>query len=165
MTLNDHWGYNKYDDHWKSPETVIRNLADIVGKGGNYLLNVGPTAEGTIPEGSVRTLRAVGKWMAVNGDSIYGTTASPFAKTPWGRCTAKPNRLYLHVFHWPSDGKLVVPGLRNNVSKAYLLAAKGQPCQVTRSDAQVTVAVPENAADPIDTVVVLEIEGEPDVAP
>ena len=166
MTLNDHWGYNKYDDHWKSPETIIRNLADIVGKGGNYLLNVGPTAEGTIPEGSVRTLREVGKWMSVNGESIYGTTAGPFAKMPWGRCTAKPGKLYLHVFNWPSDGRLVVPGLRNKVARAYWLAAKDQLLfRVTQGTEQVTVAVPPKALDPIDTVIVLEIEGKPDVAP
>ena len=164
MTLNNHWGYNKYDDHWKSPETVIRNLADIVGKGGNYLLNVGPTAEGTIPEGSVRTLREVGKWMSVNGESIYGTTAGPFAKTPWGRCTAKPGKLYLHVFDWPTDGRLLVPGLRSKVTGAYLLAAKNQPCQVTQGDEQVTAAVPRKMPDAINTVVVLEIEGKPDAA-
>jgi alpha-L-fucosidase len=160
MTLNDHWGYNKYDDHWKSPETVIRNLADIAGKGGNYLLNVGPTAEGTIPEGSVRTLREVGKWMSVNGESIYGTTASPLAQTPWGRCTAKPDKLYLHVFNWPSDGRLLMPGLRSKVAKAYLLAAKDQPCQVTQADEQVTVSVPQKAPDAIDSVVVLETESK-----
>ena len=165
MTLNDHWGYNKYDNHWKSPETVIRNLADIAGKGGNYLLNVGPTAEGTIPDGSVQTLREVGKWMSVNGESIYGTMASPFRKTPWGRCTAKPGKLYLHVFDWPAGGRLLVPGLRNQVTKAYLLTAKEQPCQVTQADEQVTVAVPAQRPDPIDTIVVLEIEGAPNVAP
>jgi alpha-L-fucosidase len=165
MTLNDHWGYNQFDNHWKSPETVIRNLADIAGKGGNYLLNVGPTAEGTIPEGSVRTLREVGKWMKVNGASIYGTTASPFRATPWGRCTARSGKLYLHVFNWPTDGRLVVPGLRNKVSKAYLLAAPEQACRVTPGEEQVTVAVPRQMPDALDTVVVLEIEGAVDTAP
>lgn len=159
MTLNGHWGYNKNDQKWKSPETVIRNLADIAGKGGNYLLNVGPTAEGTIPEGSVRTLREVGKWMKVNGDSIYGTTASPLAQTPWGRCTAKSGKLYLHVFDWPTDGKLVVPGLKNRVVKAYLLAAGDKACAVTPGDENVTVTVPQEMPDKIDTVVVLEIQG------
>ncbi|OHB67946.1 MAG: hypothetical protein A2Y76_01110 [Planctomycetes bacterium RBG_13_60_9] len=165
MTLNRHWGYNKNDQDWKSPETIIRNLADIAGKGGNYLLNVGPTAEGTIPEGSVRTLREVGKWMKVNGESIYGTTASPFAKTPWGRCTAKPGKLYLHVFDWPADGRLSVPGLRNKVARAYLLADSDHPCTATQSDAQVTIAMPQEAPDKIDTVVVLQIEGAPQVRP
>jgi alpha-L-fucosidase len=161
MTLNRHWGYNKNDTDWKSPETVIRNLADIAGKGGNYLLNVGPTAEGTIPEGSVRTLREVGKWMKVNGDSIYGTTASPFAKTPWGRCTAKRGKLYLHVFDWPSDGKLLVPGQQSKVTKAYLLAARDKSCTVVQGSEQVTVAVPQEMPDKIDTVVVLEVERSP----
>jgi alpha-L-fucosidase len=161
MTLNRHWGYNKNDDDWKSPETIIRNLADIAGKGGNYLLNVGPTAEGTIPEGSVRTLREVGGWMSVNGESIYGTRASPLASTPWGCCTAKAGRLYLHVFDWPGDGRLVVSGVRNKVAKAYLLTAKEQPCNVTQGDEQLVVTVPQKMPDPIDTVVVLETEDRP----
>jgi alpha-L-fucosidase len=165
MTLNDHWGYNQYDNNWKSPETVIRNLADIAGKGGNYLLNVGPTAEGTIPEGSVHTLREVGQWMKVNGASIYGTTAGPFRRTPWGRCTTKGRTLYLHVFDWPTDGRLFVPGLRNKVARAYLLTAPDRSCPVTSGDAQVTVAVPRPAPDPMDTVVALEIEGEANIAP
>jgi alpha-L-fucosidase len=165
MTLNGHWGYNKNDQSWKSPETIIRNLADIVGKGGNYLLNVGPTAEGTIPDGSIHTLREVGKWMKVNGDSIYGTTASPFAKTPWGRCTAKSGKLYLHVFDWPTDGKLAVPGLKNKVNQANLLAARDKSCVVTAGNEQVTVAVPPEMPDKIDTVVVLEIQGDPQVSP
>jgi alpha-L-fucosidase len=164
MTLNRHWGYNKYDQDWKSPETIVRNLADIAGKGGNYLLNVGPTSEGTIPEGSVRTLREVGKWMKVNGDSIYGTTASPFTNTPWGRCTAKSGKLYLHVFNWPADGKLAVPGLKNTVTKAYLLAARDKTCAVTAANEQVTIAVPPEMPDKIDTVVVLEIQGDPQVS-
>ena len=79
MTLNDTWGFKSYDENWKSTETLVRNLIDIASKGGNYLLNVGPTAQGEIPAASVERLAGMGKWMAVNGESIYGTTASPFS--------------------------------------------------------------------------------------
>ena len=81
MTMNNTWGYKSFDHNWKSAETLIRNLVDIASKGGNYLLNVGPTSEGLIPEPSVERLKAIGKWMDVNGESIYGTTASPFKRT------------------------------------------------------------------------------------
>ena len=79
MTMNDTWGFKSYDNNWKSTETLIRNLVDIASKGGNYLLNVGPTSEGLIPQPSVERLRGVGAWMKVNGEAIYGTTASPFS--------------------------------------------------------------------------------------
>ena len=143
MTMNDTWGYRTDDKNWKSTEVLIRQLIDSASKGGNYLLNVGPTAEGEIPPASVERLEAMGKWMAVNGESIYGTTASPFAKLDWGRCTQKPGKLYLHVFNWPK-GNLVVPGLKNKVEKAYLLSDQEQkPLPVSQNDDGVTVKLPE----------------------
>jgi alpha-L-fucosidase len=165
MTMNDTWGYKSYDHNWKSPETLIRNLADIASKGGNYLLNVGPTAEGEIPPASVERLAAVGRWMDLNGAAIYGTTASPFKKLPWGRCTQKPGRLYLHVFAWPA-GELVVPGLKNRVTGAYLLADKEKTVlPVSARENGLSVKLSTEAPDRIDSVVVLEIEGKPDVEP
>ncbi|QDU88876.1 Alpha-L-fucosidase [Pirellulimonas nuda] len=72
MTMNNHWGYNKADDEWKSSDELLRKLIDIVSKGGNFLLNVGPTGEGVIPEPSVERLRDMGQWLSVNGEAIYG---------------------------------------------------------------------------------------------
>lgn len=160
MTMNKTWGYKSYDDNWKSTEMLLRNLVDIASKGGNYLLNVGPTSLGEIPQPSIERLKEIGKWMKVNGDSIYATTASPFAKLTWGRCTKKiedgKTTLYLHVFEWPTDGKLLVPGLRNKIEKAYLLENK-KSLETKATDQGVIVSVPESPLDKIDTVLVLEI--------
>ena len=164
MTMNDTWGFKKNDHNWKSPETLIRQLVDASSKGGNYLLNVGPTPDGLIPSPSVERLEAMGKWMKVNSESIYGSSASVFPKLAWGRCTVKPGRLYLHVFDWPADGKLEVPGLKNKVKKAYLLADKKARLQVTPGEDSQIVSLPATAPDPIASVVVLEIEGQPEVA-
>jgi alpha-L-fucosidase len=166
MTLNDTWGFKSDDHGWKSTETLIRNLIDIASKGGNYLLNVGPTSEGVIPQPSVEHLAEVGQWMKVNGEAIYGTSASPFKKLPWGRCTQKAGKLYLHVFDWPKDGVLVVPGLKNGVIKARLLAdAKQTPLPVSVVDAGVAIKVPTEAPDKIASVVVVDIQGGAEVAP
>lgn len=160
MTTNGHWGFDKNDHDWKTPKTIVHNLVDIVSKGGNYLLNVGPTAEGVIPAEATSLLRGVGRWMKVNGESIYGTQASPIVALPWGRCTAKPGRLYLHVFDWPVDGQFVVPGIKTTIRQAYLLGdAKRTPLNVKRIGPQdIAVQLPAKPLDPIDTVVAVEYE-------
>jgi alpha-L-fucosidase len=160
MTMNDTWGYKHYDDNWKSKQDLLRKLADIASKGGNFLLNVGPTAEGLIPQPSVERLAAMGEWMQVNGESIYGTTASPIGKVRWGRCTAKPGRLYLHVFDWPADGRLEVPEITDDVNKAYLLARKRNILRVTHENGNVIIDVPDRAPDPVNTVIVLEMKSK-----
>ena len=159
-TINDTWGYKTSDHNWKSPETLIRNLIDIASKGGNYLLNVGPTAEGMIPQPSVERLAAVGRWMDVNGSAIYGTTSSPLKGLSWGRCTEKPGKLYLHVFDWP-NGNLSVPGLKGRVTKAYLLADASQSVMPVVATANgVSIKLPAEAPDKFASVVVLEMEEE-----
>lgn len=126
MTINNNWGYNAADKNFKSSEDLIKKLCDIASKGGNFLLNVGPTGEGEIPPESVKLLQEMGQWMRVNGDSIYGTIRSPLLTTPsWGRVTMKPSAtgatLYLHVFSSPADGKLALQGLLNKPGRAWLL--------------------------------------------
>jgi alpha-L-fucosidase len=160
MTKNDTWGYKSYDNNWKPAETLVRNLIDIASKGGNYLLNVGPTSEGLIPQPSVERLKAVGAWLRVHGESIYGTSAGPFKRgLPWGRATQKPGRIYLHVFDWPKDGRLVVP-LANKSGKAALLAAARRMLPVIPGENGLTIAVPAEPPDRIASVIVLEL-GEP----
>jgi len=158
MTMNDTWGYKSYDENWKSSEDLIRKLADIASKGGNFLLNVGPTPEGLIPSASVQRLKAMGQWMAVNAESIYETSASPIGRPAWGRCTAKGSKLYLHVFEWPADGKLEAALAQADVRKAYLLADKKRTkLPVTCGADTVTVSLPKDAPDSIDSVIVLEL--------
>lgn len=162
MTLNGHWGYKKDDEKWKPTEMLVRNLIDIASKGGNFLLNVGPTGEGIIPAPSVTRLAEVGAWMHVNGEAIYGTTAGPFSKLDWGRCTKKvtpaSTTLYLHVFDWPKDGKLVVPTLRSQVESVRLLA-DGSKLTSAPSDQGLVITVPKNAPDEISSTIVVKTAG------
>jgi alpha-L-fucosidase len=156
MTLNDTWGFKSYDENWKSTETLVRNLIDIASKGGNYLLNVGPTPQGEIPAASVERLAGMGKWMAVNGESIYGTSASPFsAQLPFGRATKKGNRLYVQVFDWPANGTLTLPSWGGTPKKAWLVATKSDVPVKTSADG-VTLTLPETAPDQIATVIAIE---------
>lgn len=162
MTMNDTWGYKSYDNNWKPTETLVRNLIDIASKGGNYLLNVGPTSEGLIPQPSVERLKEVGQWMRLNGEAIYATTPSPFKKLTWGRATQKTGKLYLHVFDWPEDGKLNVP-ISSPVTAAYLLADRSKRLPVTTGKEGKIVTVPRASPSPYAGVVVLELPGKPEV--
>ena len=164
MTMNTTWGYSDHDQAWKSDELLIRNLIDIASKGGNYLLNIGPKGDGSVPQESVRAMAAIGRWMKANGESIHGTQASPFEKLAWGRCTQKKladgkTRLYLHVFDWPVDGRLVVP-MGGGVSKAMLLA-DGKTLEAKADGGQVVIGVPKAAPDATAAVVVLDLNGTP----
>jgi alpha-L-fucosidase len=168
MTMNDHWGFNKNDHHWKSAEELLQMLADIASKGGNYLLNIGPTSEGVFPPESIERLRAIGEWMKINSEAIYGTNASPFKQLTWGRCTRKEingnTRLYLHVFNWPADGKLVLPGIYNEAKLGYLLADPGKkPLPVKRQEDALVVEVPAKAPTLYNSVLVLDLVGKADV--
>jgi alpha-L-fucosidase len=172
MTMNDHWGYNKYDQNFKSAQTLVRNLIDCASKGGNYLLNVGPTSTGIIPAPELERLKEMGEWMDVNGKAIYDTAASPFSqRLPWGRCTMRVTgdrtTLYLHVFDWPADGQLFVPGLKSEIGKAYLLKSNflgwHKRLKTENSADGVTVSVPKTAPNTISSTVVLQIKGTPEI--
>lgn len=165
MNFNS-WGYNHYETEFHSTTQLIRQLIEIVSKGGNLLLNVGPTPEGTIQPEFVARLKGIGKWLKVNGEAIYGTTASVFKQLPFfGGCTVKGNRLYLHVMGWPTDQKLRLPGLKTEVEQAYLLVEPGKKLVVERTDTDVIISLPERAPDLDATVVALDLKGAPEVEP
>lgn len=157
MTMNTTWGFSEHDHAWKSDEKLIRNLVDIVSKGGNYLLNVGPKADGTIPEESVRSMAAIGRWMEVNSESIYGTQASPFETPDWGRYTSKGRMLYAHVFDWPEDGRLKIGTDRSEVARVYMLGdSEGRDLPVEVADEGSVVVLPKAAPDAIVSVLAIE---------
>lgn len=165
QTLNGTWGYSKFDHAWKTSATVVRRLVEIASKGGNYLLDLGPDPEGVFPQPAVDVLRQVGRWMDHNSESIYGTSASPFGRLPWGVCTVKGTRLYLHVFDWPKDGRLHIPGLKNTPETAYLLSARDRKLAWQRHGAEVTIQLSRLPPDDVDSVVVLELAGRPEAEP
>jgi len=167
MTTNDNWGYVRDDNDWMTLDEVVFKLVDIVSKGGNYLLNVGPDASGNIPEPAVRLLTAVGKWMDANGEAIYGTQASPFScRLPWGRCTRKADGgdtlLYLHVFNRPETGEVLLPGLQNKVLSASMLN-DDQPLKVTTSAHGPRIRMTKHNKDTVSVTLKVRIMGSPEV--
>ena len=164
MTMNDTWGFKKDDNNWKSTKDLILKLSDIVSKGGNFLLNVGPTSEGEIPQPSIERLAQVGQWMKVNSEAVYGTQASPFPYLPWGKATLKGQRLFLHVIEWPTDGILKLP-LMNKVTKAWLLATPNVTLNIKQDAARVEFSVPAQAPDSLLSIIAVEFEGDPVVLP
>lgn len=157
MTMNTTWGYSRHDHHWKSTDAVLNMLIEVASKGGNFLLNIGPTGDGSVPEESATVLKEIGDWLAVNGESIYGASASPIDKPTWGRLTCKPNdgEVFLHVIEWPSNGELVIDGLPGEYSEALVLSGH-QPVPVLRNGNRLTLDLSRAEKSPQVTVVRLQ---------
>jgi alpha-L-fucosidase len=168
MTMNGTWGFKENDTKWKSAETLVQNLIDIASKGGNYLLNVGPTGEGEIPAASLERLAAIGEWMKMNGESIHGTTASLFSKPSWkGRSTTRqlPSggaRIYVHVFGKPEGGVIAIDQLVTRPAKVFVLGHEGSP-EITGGEAAWNIRLPEGSLNPIATVLALDFASTPEI--
>lgn len=161
-TIGKSYAYNKYDTLWKSPEELIHLFVDIVSNGGNYLLNVGPTAEGIIPEQAQLRLHEFANWMNVNSESIYGTHPSKLLEPEWGKITAKDNKQFLHVFDLPANKEIYIKDFVEKVVRVYLLADPGKnPLDYNQSYLGLTIHLPK-ASDKYDTVVVVETDIKPD---
>jgi alpha-L-fucosidase len=160
MTMNDSWGYQKADDAWKTPKTIVRNLVECSYGGGNYLLNIGPKPDGSIPEESVRILTAVGKWMEKNGPTIYESEPCRASWHTYAGYTRKGNTLYVHVYFWPGS-TVAIGGLRSKVKSARLFAS-GQRVDFRQDEIRVRfTGLPEKAPDDPITVIAVECESEP----
>jgi Alpha-L-fucosidase len=146
MTINNTWAYNTNDHEFKSAQFLIRSLVEVASRGGNFLLNVGPQPNGQIQPEFQERLRAIGEWLSVNSDSIYGTTYGPIQGLPAIRTTAKSNRIFIHVFDWPSSS-LELGDVKVKVLSARLLTT-GQNLKVTQTEDKLKIELPERAPDP-----------------
>jgi len=160
-TTNESYGYNANDRSHKPASHFIQLLAKAAARGGNQLMNIGPMGNGALDQADITILKGIAKWWEIGGESIRGTTRTPLAPQAWGQSTRKGNRLYLHVFDWPKDGKLVVGGIKTEISKAWLLADPDKSLTYNQSGIDLTLIVPTNAPDAADSVVVIECLGEP----
>ncbi len=154
MTMNSSWGFS-LDNHWKGTANIIHHLADIVSKGGNLLLNIGPDPQGIVTKDYESRIDSIGNWMKINSESIYGCGISNLPQPKWGRITAKGNKLYLHVFDWPGDGRLVMENLNKKANRAYVLNTKAK-VSGKLSPAGLELWLPAKMPDRFDSVIVLE---------
>lgn len=153
-TINDTWGFKTHDHNWKSTQQLVKNLVDIVSKGGNYLLNIGPDAEGAIPEPSVERLQGMGAWLDVHGEAIYGSAPGPVQGVDWCRSTQKGDAIYLHVFDWSPSGRLVLPRLEVNAAQ-WLDAAVEAPLSLRHEGDSTVLLGPAAAPNALVTVIKL----------
>ena len=161
MTMNENWGYSKFDHNFKSVATLVKLLVETASKGGNLLLNVGPMGDGRFPQESIDGLRGIGAWMRVNGNAIYGSRGTPFVNAPV-RVTSHAHRLNLFVDTW-RGGALTLPALRTLPTRAYLREDPSLPLPTTRSASGVDVVLPDRGPGTLVPVVVLEFSEEPRV--
>ncbi|MHB8653616.1 MAG: alpha-L-fucosidase [Terriglobia bacterium] len=160
MTMNDSWGYQKADDDWKNPKTVVRNLVTCAEGGGNYLFNIGPKGDGTIPEESVRILTRAGQWLQKHGETIYQSEPCQVSRSVFAKFTRIGNTLYAHVYFWPGS-TFGIGGLKSKVLSAKILTT-GQKAEFTQDDFRVKfTGLPVRAPDDVATVLALECESEP----
>ena len=160
MTLNDSWGYQAADDNWKSSKTVIRNLISCARDSGNYLLNIGPRSDGSIPEASVRVLSEVGEWMAANGHTIYDSDPCQVRRSNYASFTRIGNRLYMHIHFWPGQ-YVSIAGLMTKVKTAKLVKT-GAPVAFKQDEFRVRFTdLPTQPPDYPVTTIEIECESEP----
>ncbi|MFC1765318.1 alpha-L-fucosidase [Planctomycetota bacterium] len=166
-TTNDSWAYAWYDEYWKSSKEILKRLVACVGRGGTYMLNIGPRGDGSVPERAARSLRGAGEWIQKYPQVVYGTDASPWKHAlPWGDVTVRDNKIFLSVFNWPASGQLYLPGLKTEIKSARLLGRK-EPVALKfkRVGEWTRFRVPARAPEKLVSVIEVELVGAPQVDP
>lgn len=156
MTMGQTWAHNPKETSWKAPGTLVRNLVNVVSRGGNYLLNVGPTAKGTFPPEAVERLKYIGRWMTQYNQAIYGATYTPLQGQPWGQATRKGEKLFLHVFDWPANGRLEInsfPGLAKTVT-----LFNGEALAFNQDGMRLVIELPAQSSDPDVSMLTVDID-------
>ena len=156
MTMGRSWAYNPHETDWKQPGALIRNLVEVVSRGGNYLLNVGPTAQGTFPQQAVERLQYIGKWMATYREAIVDSTYTPLQNFTQGRTTRKGDKVYLYVFTWPDDSRLTIEGFPYTARRVTQFS--GEPLAFQQSVERFEITLPRQAPDRDVSVLVVEID-------
>jgi len=166
-TTNDSWAYAWYDENWKSPREILHRLISCVGRGGTYMLNIGPRGDGSVPERAVRSLRRAGQWIHRYPQVVYGTGPSPWQHAlPWGDVTVKDTRLFLSIFDWPRTGRLCLPGLKTRIASAKLLKGSiSEPVGYENVDGWTIFHLPPSAPEKLASVIELELTGKPAADP
>jgi len=176
MTLNDSWGFNRFDDAWKTPKTIVDNVATCARGGGNYLLNIGPMPDGSIPPETISCLETVGKWLDTNGKAIYGTDRGQLGSNPGANYTRRGNTLYIHQHYWPGhtpaaewldfyqpEAVIAIGGLKGKVLSARILKT-GQSVKFTQDELRLRLTgLPIEPPDPPATVIEVECDSEPTI--
>ena len=157
MTIGETWAYNPKEMHWKEPGKLLRNLVMVASRGGNYLLNVGPTAQGVFPPEAIERLQYVGRWMKTYQAAIYGSSYTPLSGQPWGQATRKGDKLYLHIFDWPAGGKLEIAAFPGQARAVTLFT--GEALAFSQHERRLEIALPVQSPDPDVAVLVVDIDG------
>ena len=164
MTMSRTWAHNSTDKEYKPAALLLYNLVEIASKGGNYLLNIGPSPQGTFPPEAVERLATIGAWMAVNGKAIHGTTYGPLQHLLFGRTTAKEDSVYLHVWDWPSSGRISLGAMPGEVAEVTLLAGH-EPLSFKQSGNHFTIQIPSQPPDPFVSVLVIRLKSTDNGSP
>jgi len=162
MTIGESWAFNPKESNWKAPGTLVRNLSNVVGHGGNYLLNVGPTDQGIFPKEAKERLDYIGKWIASNSEAVYSNTYTHLNNMPWGTITKKDRDIYLHISDWPQENSITINDFPWKAREVLVL--RGDTLSFEQKEGEIKISLPKTAPDSDVSVIKVKIGGNEEAA-